>query len=287
MECEFEEKQYEFPLNKELVEGHNIFVPGPVFESILGMDAALFTRNLRFWMLWFSWRYFLPPWRRGVHLTRELWDGLKEDLDSDSFPRFKFNLFIQHKRPEHVSSPNGREYGHWGQAYFRYDIKDEQQRILYELQGRVSSNALVVYACASFWRYVELWQFVEQGRLVENSNFVQPRDVQGHHRYTFIERGNFGIACSEPSKVENLDIREVMSKMREAKTEFKSNSQFIFSLSQQFLEVVKSLPEDFQKTYKSLTTFIEVPEHELARSMATISVFTYLTNLTWGIGYEK
>ena len=42
MDAEFEEKEYEFPLNSQLLWGNqNIWSPGQVFEGNFGIDAAL------------------------------------------------------------------------------------------------------------------------------------------------------------------------------------------------------------------------------------------------------
>jgi len=285
MECEFEEKQYEFPLDMELVEGQKVFIPGSVFEHSLGTDAALFTRNLRFWRPWFSWYSFWRLWRRGVYLRPEYWDAIRNELDSDRFPRFKFNLFLQYKRPEYISSHRGKEYRQWRQPYFRYAIKEDQQRRLYELEQRVSPNALVVYACAAFWRLTHLWEFQKHRRLVDNSNFVQPHVLQGHRRYTFANPGGSGIAFSEPVKVKELNLRQALGQMREREPVFRSNSEFLSKLSWQINEVLKVLPEELREVQRSMME--HVPDHQLARSIATISSFTYVTNITWGVGYKK
>ena len=96
-----------------------------------------------------------------------------------------------------------------------------------------------------------------------------------------------GIACSEVAKVKNINIKEEIDRLRESKTESKSNSSFLLSLSQQIAETVRKSPENFRKAYDSMVTFRDVPKHELAKSMMTILSFTYLSNITWGVGYEK
>lgn len=50
MECEFEEKEYEGPLNNELLLGDpRIWSPGQVFEKYMGIDSALFVGSQLFW----------------------------------------------------------------------------------------------------------------------------------------------------------------------------------------------------------------------------------------------
>lgn len=287
MKCEFEERQYEIPLDVELIGAHSVFVPGLVLENSLAIDAADFTRNLKFWGLWFDWRTFWKPWRRGVLLDSQLWDAAAQELDNAAFPRFRFNLFIQYKRPQFISSRRGKEYDHWSQAYFRYDINDHQQERLYKLEQRVSHNAIVAYSCAAFWRWSQLWQFVRERRLVENSNFVQPHDLNGHQRYTFVNRGNVGAAYSkEPVAIKILDISKKIDEMRKAKTEFKTNVAFLSSLADQITDTMKVMPSEFQKVHYSMLDILELPEHELPRSVAIVSLFAYLANITWAVGFE-
>lgn len=288
MYSEFEEKQYEQPLNNELAEKRKIFPSGQVLESVIGIDAALYSKNIDFWKLFFTWppTPFMRRWSKGVHLNRALWDDLKDSLDSASFPKFRCNIFIQYKRPEYIFSPLGKEYRYWKQPYFRYGIIDHQQGCLYKLDQRTSGNAIVAYACAAFHSLSDLWQFVKDRKLVENSNFVQPQKINGHKRYTFTNRDILGFAFSkELAKIEKMDLLREIDTMLQQTPAFKSNSEFISSLSRLITGVVKELPNDFQKLHRSIVEF-RVPDHELARSIATISAFTFLTNISWAIVYE-
>lgn len=162
MECEFEEKQYEQLLNIELAWRGSVYPAGQVLENIIGIDAAVFTKDPGFWRLWNLRRWWWPfgsAWKKGVALSPGHWKHAQHELDSASFPRFKCNVFIQYKRPEFITSPRGKEYGYWRQRYFRYDTRSQQQDILYELEQRISKNSLVVYACPAFFKLKELWHF--------------------------------------------------------------------------------------------------------------------------------
>jgi hypothetical protein len=139
MKCKFEERQYEQPLNFELAWRGKIFPAGQVLENTIGIDAALFSRDPTFWRLWNTQRWWLSfrrLWKHGVRLKSELWEDAKNKLDNVKFPKFKCNVFIQHKRPEYITSPRGREFNFWRQKYFRYDINTDQRDILSKLEQR-------------------------------------------------------------------------------------------------------------------------------------------------------
>jgi len=284
LQCEFEEKQYEQPLNYELASKRRIYPAGQRFENKLAIDAAIFSRNPEFWKLWKDVSGF--GWRAGLKLTPDLWDNIEQVVNSDLFPKFKFNLFVQHKRPEYISSPSGAEYFFWNQPYFRYNIVDNQQKILHKLERRVSSEAIVVYACPSFWRRADLWRYMN-GKLVENSNFVQPTSLQGHGRYTFLKGGNFGGAFSEPREIPSLNILADIDRVFEKDIRFESNTQFLRKLAMTVRAVIKedSDPET-REAFLSIERTIGFPEHEFGNDLVSILTFTYITVTTWAIGYE-
>lgn len=113
MFCEFEEKQFEKLMDFELFDSLRLFPIGQVFEGSLGIDSAGFTRNKHFWRM--LRRFCLP----GIHLGPNLWPLRGEDIDSDAFPSFRCNVFLQYKRPQYVSSKLGAEYSDWEQNYYR------------------------------------------------------------------------------------------------------------------------------------------------------------------------
>lgn len=283
LQCEFEEKEYEQPLNYELAWKRRVYSPGQVFENKIAIDAAVFSKNQKFWNLWSNCEKM--TWKSGTRLKRELWDLVEETWNSDRFPKFKFNLFVQHKCPEHISSPAGNEYYYWKQPYFRYDLTSHQQNTLDILEQRVSSNAIVVYACPSFWRYRDLWRFI-YGKLIENSNFVQPHRLRGHERYSFIRGGKNGQAFSEPAKIEGLDILAEIDRMFKRSIEFKTNVQFVNALAREVKKVLEEVEEETRRDYFAIERAIGLPEHELGRNVMTILIFALFTNTTWGMGYQ-
>ena len=134
-------KTYEQYHNSELLGKSNIiFPPGQVQENILGFDSVLFSINKYFWKLWRR----IPRWRKllwrfwslipaGVYLDDIFWEDLKEVIDKEIRVKFKFNIFIQYKRPEYLKSNRAKEFIHWRCPYYRYDIDIHQQQILSQM----------------------------------------------------------------------------------------------------------------------------------------------------------
>src|SRR5690242_12323773 len=92
--AEFEEKEFEGALYRELARGNLFWPPGQVLESYLGFDAALFVDDPFFWHL-----HGIRRWPRGFSLYSK-WPHLPWNrLRRRRLPRFRVNCFIQAKRP--------------------------------------------------------------------------------------------------------------------------------------------------------------------------------------------
>jgi hypothetical protein len=284
MQCKFEEKQYEQPLNFELAWRRNVLPAGQVFENTVATDAFIFSRNLKFWNLWKTGS--TSAWRSGLILTPELWDDVEKKLNKADFPKFKFNLLVQHKRPEYIKSRAGNEYSYWNQPYFRYDLEEDQQGILYTLEKRVSSEAIVVYACPSFWTKQELFKFIHSSKLVENSDFVQPSILQGHSRYAFVAGGNIRRACSEPKETTPFNLLTEIDKRFEMNLAFDNNTQFLRKFAATVRATIKESGDRVQEDFLSVEKAIGLPEHEFGGAVVTVLTFAYFTATSWLIGYK-
>src|SRR5260370_26916224 len=94
--AEFEEKEYEAPLYRQLERGNPyLWTPGQVLEGYLGFDAALLLSDPYLWKL----HGFRGP-LRGFAPNRFLWAFLPLELARNRLPRFRLNCFIQAKRPD-------------------------------------------------------------------------------------------------------------------------------------------------------------------------------------------
>lgn len=287
MNPEFEEKQFEQPLNEELSVRRRILPVGQVREATVGFDARLFSRNIAFWRLWsHRWRLapFLPP-RRGVPLDDLFWRDAATSIDNISV-RLKFNVFVQHKRPEYIKSRLGGEYDRWKQEYFRYEIDPDQQIRPESLENRISKHAIVVYACPAFWKLADLLQYQFKEKLVENTNSAEPHRMHGHQRYAFVEAGKAGEAFSEPSRIPPTNILEMIDTLQEREIPFDTNSGFLNSLAQNILSIREQTQSEFWSLFDETYNSLRVPENEFGRNMLRIGLFVFMTNVSWSIGYE-
>jgi hypothetical protein len=266
-------------MNRELESKTPLFIPSQPDEHYVGIDAATFSKNQAFWRMWSRWPFW--NWKSGLHLNAELWDLTEEIIKDCTFPKFKYNLFLQYKRPDYISgSRKGNEYVYWRQPYLRYEIDPPQQHILFKLEQKTSAQALVIYACASFWKWIN------PGKFVENSNVVQPHRLQGHSKYTFIQSGKDGCAFSEPFHVEGIDLLQSLRKMQDNQVHFENNVQFLQSLERDIKVVVKELDESLRRRFEMIQENSSFPNHRLGMSFVTILNFNLFANTTWGIGYQ-
>ncbi|EOI6461050.1 hypothetical protein ACMU58_003532, partial [Vibrio cholerae] len=288
---EFEEKQYEQHLNIELLQGSNlIFPPGQHLENVLGFDAALFTRNKLFW------RHFLgrQPWYRrffrsylnGMYFPR---DSYKlEDAFNNDFPQFKFNAFIQHKRPERMVKDTAAEWGAWNQEYYRYKVLDHQQSTLETLEMNVRDQGVVTYASPAFHTKKEFWNVHKSKSFVQNSNFCQPSKLTGHKTYTYISSGTNGKAHSEPEDVESYDFISEVERLAKLKSDFEHKNTEFVSKTCELIERALKQQESYIELYSEIVS--DLDEHQpdapkLLRDLYRLSVFKFVTgtNLYFGV----
>ena len=160
-----------------------------MMNFFFGTDAIMNTQYAAFWN---QWSQIMP----GAVVNESLWDGTNPDFNPNDFTiSFRANLFIQYKIPQFLSQTNSAEYQNWFQPYFRYKLRDHQQKVLSRLESNLSDDdALVIYACPVCSKFAELQDFAMRHRIVENSNFVHSSDLTNHTRYTFISGGTDGQA---------------------------------------------------------------------------------------------
>lgn len=288
MYAEFEEKTYEQHLTSELVHSRRLFFPpGQVLEDIVGFDVALRTSNHHFWKLF---PHMYPWWRRmffmhppGEHLKHEWWHELEREIEH--FPKFKFNCFIQAKRPNRMVRSDAAEYASWSKPYFRYDTFSSQQQALESLAHNTSGKAIVAYACPAFHTYSELWAAINSGQLVKQSNFCEIAKLHGHGRYTFVASGNFGIAHSEPTPIESKSFEQAFEALQDQSPR-RSNSAFLEETAEAIAGASKQLGA-LRETYSSLAaTLFQDADSKLAKPLATIYAFLFVCNVQLLIGYE-
>lgn len=206
--AEFEEKTYEKYFGHELVRGRLVsFSPGQHAENALGFDEAF---HVPWHVLYRRFRHLMPrPWSRLSGIGRDEINRVARDL-SHYLPEFRFNLFVQFKRPEYVSGPRGAERADWQCAYYRYLISTNQQRTLERLHSISAGRAAVVYASPALWTKADLFDAAAKRAVISRSNIVSVDKLTGHGRFTYVSPGGHGIAYSEPVDIESLAVEQLV-----------------------------------------------------------------------------
>lgn len=201
--AEFEEKEFEGPLNGQLGLGGPMWSPGQVLEHLVGFDVAILTEDAVFWA---ARGFATPP--PGAPVLPRWWPSAFTRLATRIRrpPSFRMNVFLQHKRPEHLSRSSAVEWPFWGTAYFRFSITPHQQVALEACAAALGQNGLVAYASPAFAKRDDLFKHVERRTLVRNTHFAPAASLAGHGRYTYVDAATPGVAHSEPVRVEPLTI---------------------------------------------------------------------------------
>ena len=287
MRAQFEEKTYEQHLTAELTDSRTFFPPGQVLENVLGFDVALRTGDRHFWRLF---RHMYPFWREmmfmappGVLPESMWWRELERGLEF--FPRFKFNCFLQVKRPDRMVRSDAAEYECWNAPYFRYGIQQHQQNALELLTQKTSGKAIVAYACPAFYTFSDLWAAVRDGQLVRQSNFCEAEKLKGHGRYTYIEAGNIGIGHSEPTPIESAPLEQTLERLFSQESD-QNNIAFLARTGELIHEAAELLGP-VAKTYHAIVyDLLRNLESKLAKSLVRIYAFEFVSRSRLLIGYE-
>ena len=206
--AEFEEKTYEKYFGHELARRTAVpYSPGQRAEFHLGFDEAF---RLSLWTI----RDLFPNlpssrWPRLSGFPLSELDHLPERI-SRQLPQFRFNFFVQYKRPERVSGHRGAEWNSWGCPYYRYGITTHQQAALVRIDQTSGDRAAVVYASPAFVENHYLFQLVQSGSIVAKSNIAPVRQMTGHARFTYVSPGGVGIAHSEPKAVKGPALEVIL-----------------------------------------------------------------------------
>ena len=201
--AEFEEKEFEGPLNGQLGLGGPLWSPGQVLEQLVGFDVAMLTQDMVFWT---AQGFASPP--QGAVVLPGWWPGALARLAVRVRrpPPFKMNVFLQHKRPEYLSKATATEWSCWKVAYFRFAITRHQQVALDACASALGQNGLVAYASPAFHSRVDLFTHVENRTLVANTHFAPAARLSGHARYSYVSASTHGVGHSDPVRIKPLTI---------------------------------------------------------------------------------
>ena len=283
MNAEFEEKEYESPLIRQLMdESHNMWSPGQVFEGNFGIDAALEVLNPEFWTMIGHSDYpngvilsnynFGYVWRRINH-TRTL-------------PDFSLNLFLQVKRPEGLRNrPRNLKALGLKSPYWRFWTKKHQQILLMQLARKLNNRAFVAYASPAFHSINDLYSNTRNNTLIENSTFVRTERLDGHHKWVYDCSGSIGIACSEPERIEDEYFLTEIENATEKNFNEKNNpNENLSLLEQNILEITSESRESNPIANEILFRYESIRKTEISpesKSFVLVNLFANLTNSNW------
>jgi hypothetical protein len=288
MIAEFEEREFEAQLNWELSSSHQCpYAPGQVLENTIGIDAALVCQDTNFWKLFQNAPRSLYPAEytpAGFQLNAAYWHGL--DAALPLFPPIKFNLFLQHKRPDYLCMATAKEWGWWHAPYYRFHLLPHQQEALEELANLAGDDALVAYSCPAFHMYDDLWSHAQASTLVSATNFVPAASLTGHSRYTFKSAGCDGIGHSDPEEVPGFDMPAELDRLRERDV-WGDNRERLFSLAQL---VDKALARNvlrypYQRYVERFSGVGDIPSS--GRALLEVASFARVTESKWYFGLAK
>lgn len=281
MKSNYEEKTYEIYFNNELNKRSKIFFPpGQVQEGMLGFDSSAFSRNRYLWRR-LGYPFWFNPDFDGVYL-REIADEMEYFLNKtiENIPHMRANILFQYKRPEFISSQSGKEWKHWNRPYYRYDIYKEQHEILENIHNKFLGKVLVIYAspCATDVNFL----IKNRKNIINISNFAKAIDLHDHLKNTYIEHGTYSIACSEPKKIDNINIISMLDEIeRNSINEHFSNSENIISFSSKIEQSCKENKYISNPFNTLLEDINELKEHKLLYSFLLMEKFRSITNTQW------
>jgi len=285
MNAEFEEKTYENYFNAELDQKSSIYFPfGQVQEGVIGLDSASNTRNRRLWRM-LDYPFLLHPHFPGVDL-KEVAEEMQRFLEEvvRHIPSMKVNLLFQYKRPQYITSSLGKEWEHWSQSYFRYDIYKKQHDLLVHLEKVYGTQALIIYAAPAISKIEDLVELKKRRRIIDNSNFRKASELNGHGRNTYIRAGTFSIACSEPERIDNIILVELLESQQQSSN--LTNKEFIFQAQEKAIQGLSRYKKYYSAYNSLMEEYKSVKDLRLFYSFISMKVFSELTGIQWLIKIE-
>ena len=285
MNAEFEEKTYENYFNTELDTKSSIYFPfGQVQEGVIGIDSAANSRNRRLWRM-LGYPFWFRPHFPGADLSeiaKEMQRYIGEEVCH--IPPMQVNLLIQYKRPEYIISRLGKEWDHWNKSYYRYDIYKTQHDLLIHLEKIFGAEALIIYAAPAISKISELVNIKKQRKIIDNSNFKKAAELTGHERNTYIEAGTYSIACSEPERIDNFHLVELLASQQ--KSNNLSNKEFIIRANEKAIKGLSNFKVYFAAYNSLMEEYAEIKNYNLLYSFISMKAIKELTGIQWLIKTE-
>jgi hypothetical protein len=272
METEFKEKTYEKYFSHEVSRLTNIsYSPDACDENLLGFDEAF--------LLPLPWMVSRTPFvRRGRWARMHGMDIRQLDQISDDFsrrlPPFRFNLFVQYKRPTFLQTRGAGEWENWGTPYYRYITTPHQQDLLEKIEQQSLGRAATIYASPAFWKSNDLWDNVKAQTIIENSNIASVGRLKGHGRYTYNSAGFQGKGHSEATDIESPAFESLIGRSQEGEP-LRFNTH-IKRAAKLIVETTRSI-DDASPLYNQAYSALGIEEFDdrsFASALAVIEAFS-------------
>jgi hypothetical protein len=231
---------------------------------------------------------------------------LREPWPTKELPPFKFNLFVQAKRPSFRTRLTKQYRAHGlNSPYWRFDVVPHQQTALKRLKEFVGRRAIVCYACPAFHLQEELYKRQVNNDIVENSSFPDVLKLVNHSAWSFSEPGARGVANSIPESSDGPSLEEQISKLLDREIEDdRGLSQWIKNLEYLAKAVNHALEPDVEKDAAANETalFLQArhrsalsvaeryikqlfgqQEQRAMRSFLAVAFFSQIMKLDWSV----
>lgn len=175
---------------------------------------------------------------------------------------------------------NGSEWTHWNTPYYRYTIYKEQQELLMHIDYCFGNKVLIVYASPALHDVNDLVSAYLNRQIIDISNFRKASELNGHHRNTYTQAGQYSIAFSEPEKIENFDLLSEINELIYDRNTNENNRQFVVNFSKQLSNVINE--SKYAESFKKLNErFSKFTQFELFYSHLKLHSFNQLTGIQW------
>jgi len=108
-------------------------------------------------------------------------------------------------------------------------------------------------------------------------------DLNGHSRNTYQNAGTYSIACSEPERIENIDLIALLEGLQAESSSNESNADFIINFRKQ-IEATMSQGQTVSFAFNTLNeSYQYIARFPLLYSFIVMRNFKTLTGLQWAI----
>lgn len=150
---------------------------------------------------------------KGAKVGPSTFPAWPKTLPPGATPPFFTSLFVQYKRPDHLTTPRAKEWCDHHAPYYRMHLTDHQHQLLLDLGQAVGADGIVLYAAPSFWRYAEMWLKQGAGQIMEASMLIEALKIGYGHRLWTWTPGGRGVAHSEPEAGRYTTISELRDQL--------------------------------------------------------------------------